>query len=159
MLAGTLGSGLVTHLPLHEQGYVIIFSYMAQSMGMFISLLKLSVWMARNMSYPNPGTVSLPGYLMAVGPPGFTAFAYLNLGQAAVEAFPASGLFGGAADAGTAFLYISTFFALVFWGKQRRLGCSQECIAHRDSSCRNGVVAAVQPDLLVDPRHHPRPRG
>lgn len=117
MLAGTLGSGLVTKLPLHEQGYVIVVSYMCQSMGMFIALLKLSVWMQRNLTYPEQATASLPGYLMAVGPPGFTAFAYLNLGQAAVDAFPAAGMFGGAAEAGTAFLYISTFFAFVFWGE------------------------------------------
>lgn len=68
MLAGTLGSGLASKLPASQQGYVIVMSYMFQSMGLWIGLLKLSTWMTRNLTMPNPSTDSLPGYLMAVRP-------------------------------------------------------------------------------------------
>lgn len=40
MLAGTLGSGLASQLPPTQAGYVIVVSYMLQSMGFFIGLLK-----------------------------------------------------------------------------------------------------------------------
>lgn len=40
MLAGTLGSGLCSKLPLDQAGYVIIVSYMLQSTGWWLGLLK-----------------------------------------------------------------------------------------------------------------------
>lgn len=81
MLSGTIGSALANKLPLQEAGYVIIISYWLQGMGMMLSLLKCSVWMARNMLRVNPPPSSLPGYLIAVGPPGFTAFGEFSFGQ------------------------------------------------------------------------------
>lgn len=96
--------------------------------------------MHRNMTLPNPSTNSLPGYLMAVrrchlsarpspcmrteptcscstsqvGPPGFTAFAFLNLGKTAVDAFPASNILGGA-EAGRIFLAVSVWFSVMLY--------------------------------------------
>lgn len=71
--------------------------------------------MCRNQTQPNPSTNLLPSYLMAVGPPGFTAFAFLNLGQAAVEAFPSNNTILGGAEAGRVFLYVSVWWAFMLY--------------------------------------------
>jgi hypothetical protein len=86
-----------------------------QGMGFFIGLIKLSVWMHRNMTLVNPSTNSIPGYLMAVGPPGFTAFAFLNLGSQCEDAFTAAGILNGA-EAGRVMLYVSVWWSLMLFG-------------------------------------------
>ncbi|KAK8843926.1 hypothetical protein IAR55_006718 [Kwoniella newhampshirensis] len=114
MIAGTLGSALAPRLPSEEAGYVIIVSYMIQGLGFMISLLKLSVWQARSMLLPSPDPSSLPGYIIAVGPPGFTAFAFLRLADTSRTAFPASGILSG--SAGDMFVAINVWFALILIG-------------------------------------------
>ncbi|AFR98260.2 hypothetical protein C343_06236 [Cryptococcus neoformans C23] len=115
MLSGTIGSALATKLPLHEAGHIIIISYWLQGMGMMLSILKCSVWMARNMLRVNPAPSSLPGYLIAVGPPGFTAFAFLNLGNLAVDAFPASNILTSS-NGGQIFQVVSVWYSLILLG-------------------------------------------
>lgn len=115
MLSGTIGSALANKLPLQEAGYVIIISYWLQGMGMMLSLLKCSVWMARNMLRVNPPPSSLPGYLIAVGPPGFTAFAFLNLGNLAVDAFPASNILASS-NGGQIFQVVSVWYSFTLLG-------------------------------------------
>lgn len=96
-----------------------------------LSLLKCSVWMARNMLRVNPPPSSLPGYLIAVGPPGFTAFgefsfgvkiifiiimltlfvlAFLQLGNLAVDAFPASNILASS-NGGQIFQVVSVWYS------------------------------------------------
>ncbi|OXC58360.1 hypothetical protein C358_06228 [Cryptococcus neoformans MW-RSA852] len=115
MLSGTIGGALATKLPLHEAGHIIIISYWLQGMGMMLSILKCSVWMARNMLRVNPAPSSLPGYLIAVGPPGFTAFAFLNLGNLAVDAFPASNILTSS-NGGQIFQVVSVWYSLILLG-------------------------------------------
>lgn len=57
---------------------------------------------------------AVPVHVLQVGPPGFTAFAFLNLGDAAVGAFPASDILGGA-EAGRVFLYVSVWFSFMLY--------------------------------------------
>lgn len=114
MLGGTLGSALATKMPGKQATYVIILSYMLQGMGWLMAILKLSVWMARNMIYPSPAPPSIPGFLMAVGPPGFTAFAFMNLGNTARTAFPASGILSE--QAGETFRLVSVWYGLMLLG-------------------------------------------
>ncbi|WWD20932.1 hypothetical protein CI109_105410 [Kwoniella shandongensis] len=114
MIAGTLGSALAPKLPLEQAGYVICVSYMLQGMGFWISILKLSLWQSRTMLLPNPEPSSLPGYMIAVGPPGFTAFAFLHLADTAKTAFPASGILSE--GAGEMFVVINVWFALMLIG-------------------------------------------
>jgi hypothetical protein len=89
MLAGTLGAGLSAHLSDEEAVYVIILSYLLQSMGCIISLQgrtrvctvtsarlevyaqKLSAWMLRNVVLGHPSDKRIvPVFFMAAGPPG-----------------------------------------------------------------------------------------
>ncbi|KAK4701932.1 hypothetical protein P7C70_g4294, partial [Phenoliferia sp. Uapishka_3] len=116
MLAGTLGSALAgaDKMPAHEAAYIIILSYCCQGMGFWLALLRLSIWTQRHLTFPNPPTNTFPGYLMAVGPMGFTAFAFINLGFTAQTAFPAANIMGGA-EAGRVFFYVSVWFALTLW--------------------------------------------
>lgn len=48
--------------------------------------------MCRSILLPTPPPESIFQFLMAVGPPGYTAFAFMNLARTARHAFPAAGL-------------------------------------------------------------------
>ncbi|WVR05515.1 hypothetical protein IAU60_002533 [Kwoniella sp. DSM 27419] len=116
MLSGTIGGALAGVMPDAQAGYIIIISYWFQGLGFMLSLLKLAVWQARAMLLPNPAPASVPGLLIAVGPPGFTAFAFLNAGQRAVEAFPAASILQTGGNGGQTFQIINVWFSLLLMG-------------------------------------------
>lgn len=119
MLTGTLGSALALQLPDYEASYCIIISYMIQGGYYLIALQKLTVWMHRNIRLGHPSDKRIvPIFLMAVGPPGFTAYAFLTLGERAVTVFASQGilpLLGP--DVGRLVLGGSVVLSLAFFGQ------------------------------------------
>ncbi|GHJ84007.1 hypothetical protein NliqN6_0409 [Naganishia liquefaciens] len=131
MLGGTTGSALAAVVPESQATYIIVLSYMLQGMGWFLSLMKLSVWMCRSILLPTPPPESIFQFLMAVGPPGFTAFgksawhseyvihqlrqlAFMNLARSTRNAFPAAGLLD--AEGARIFQVISLWYSLPLLG-------------------------------------------
>lgn len=75
---------------------------------------RLSVWMCRSILLPTPPPESIFQFLMAVGPPGYTALAYMNLARTARYAFPAAGLFDE--EAARIFQIVSIWYSLPLFG-------------------------------------------
>lgn len=70
------------------------------------------------MLYGHPhDTRIVPVFFMAVGPPGFTAFAFLNLGQRASVLFPAAGVLPTLPIAGDALFAASLLLSLILFGQ------------------------------------------
>lgn len=70
--------------------------------------------MCRSILLPTPPPESIFQFLMAVGPPGYTALAYMYLARTARYAFPAAGLLDE--EAARIFQVISIWYSLPLFG-------------------------------------------
>ncbi|KAH7099955.1 C4-dicarboxylate transporter/malic acid transport protein [Auriculariales sp. MPI-PUGE-AT-0066] len=123
MLAGAVGSTLANIVEDRRAIPLIMLSYAFQGCGFLTAQLKLSAWMSRNVLFGHPhDTRAVPIFFMSVGPPGFTAIAFLNLGQRALEVFPRFGvlqlpLLLPNNNAGEMVFVASWLTALCVWGQ------------------------------------------
>jgi len=120
MLAGTIGSALANALDADDKRAVtvLIASYIFQGCGFWIAQLKLSTWISRNVLFGHPSdTRIMPIFFMAVGPPGFTAFALLQLGSRAAEVFPVQGVLPTIPNAGDMVFAASWVLAVFIFGQ------------------------------------------
>ncbi|WWC94621.1 hypothetical protein V866_001468 [Kwoniella sp. B9012] len=98
MLAGSIGSMLCVEVNKLDSGRaltILLFAIVCQGLGFWMSLIKLSSWMLHHIVLPRAPSKALPSYMIAAGAPGFTAFALVNIGNASVEIFPATGFLKG----------------------------------------------------------------
>ncbi|KAL7414218.1 voltage-dependent anion channel-domain-containing protein [Mrakia frigida] len=126
MLLGSIGGLLAPHLAEIDPSRaltVVIFSYIMQGLGFFMGYLKLSLWMLRHITLARAPSKTLLTYAIACGPPGFTALACINLGNAALKIFPETnfmaGFDGGSMDphlVAQVFVMIGVWWSLLLMG-------------------------------------------
>ncbi|KZV91647.1 hypothetical protein EXIGLDRAFT_675822 [Exidia glandulosa HHB12029] len=120
MLAGTLGASLAGVMDDTDSRALtlVLNSYVFQGGGFLISFMKLSTWISRNVLFGHPhDTRIIPIFFMAVGPPGFTALAFINLGARAAALFPAQSVFPSLPNAGEIIFGASLLLSLLLFGQ------------------------------------------
>ncbi|KAK4688387.1 hypothetical protein P7C73_g1722, partial [Tremellales sp. Uapishka_1] len=119
MLCGTIGGVLAPHLYTIDAPralVIVLFSYTMQGLGFFLGMIKLSVWMTHHITLPRAAPKILPSYMIAAGPPGFTALAVVNLGHAALDIFPAVGFLSTLSSPSPDPMLVAQIFSIVgFW--------------------------------------------
>ncbi|EJD40705.1 hypothetical protein AURDEDRAFT_170118 [Auricularia subglabra TFB-10046 SS5] len=116
MLAGTVGASLALHTDGERAATLLVASYVFQGCGFLIATMKLSTWMSRNVLFRHPhNTRIVPIFFMAVGPPGFTASAFVSLGQRAAQLFADNTPVPGDALFAASFLVALMLFGQCLW--------------------------------------------
>lgn len=95
MIGGTVASILAPHLSSERALIVILFGYVLQGGGFWMGILKLAVWQVRHITLERARSEVLPSYIIALGPPGFTALAFTNLGYECLRVFPDTNFLSG----------------------------------------------------------------
>ncbi|EGX42954.1 hypothetical protein AOL_s00215g903 [Orbilia oligospora ATCC 24927] len=96
---------------------IIITSILLQGFGILISLMFITIFLKRLMLFRLPSPNLRPGMFMAVGPPGFTSFTIVALGQLGQTEFRPSD-FGTSANfnVGDAFYVTCLLTGMLFYG-------------------------------------------
>ncbi|EJD40724.1 C4-dicarboxylate transporter/malic acid transport protein [Auricularia subglabra TFB-10046 SS5] len=116
MLAGTVGASLALHTDGERAATLLVASYVFQGCGFLIATMKLSTWMSRNVLFGHPhDTRIVPIFFMAVGPPGFTASAFVSLGRRAAQLFADNTPVPGDALFAASFLVALMLFGQCLW--------------------------------------------
>ncbi|KAK6349408.1 hypothetical protein TWF696_005693 [Orbilia brochopaga] len=123
MLVGSVGANvsrtLVTTTDAnHNRVFpIIITSILLQGFGILISLMFITIFLKRLMLFRLPSPNLRPGMFMAVGPPGFTSFTIIALGQLGRTVFSPSD-FGIPDDfaVGDAFYVACLLTGMLFYG-------------------------------------------
>ncbi|EPS35252.1 hypothetical protein H072_11429 [Dactylellina haptotyla CBS 200.50] len=97
---------------------IIITSILLQGFGILISLMFITIFLKRLMLFRLPSPNLRPGMFMAVGPPGFTSFTIMALGQVARTQFVPSdfGMDEQDFDIGDAFYAACLLAGMLFYG-------------------------------------------
>ncbi|KAJ6265065.1 hypothetical protein Dda_1220 [Drechslerella dactyloides] len=123
MLVGTVGANvsriLVTtaNANHHRVFPILITSILLQGFGILISLMFITIFLKRLMLFRLPSPNLRPGMFMAVGPPGFTSFTIIALGDIGRTQFLPSD-FGISDDfaVGNAFYVACLLTGMLFYG-------------------------------------------
>ncbi|KAF3926097.1 hypothetical protein ABW20_dc0110273 [Dactylellina cionopaga] len=124
MLVGSVGASVSRTLsPTIEANHnrvfpILITSVILQGFGILISLMFITIFLKRLMLFRLPSPNLRPGMFMAVGPPGFTSFVIIALGQVGMKQLMPSdfGIENGGFDVGSAFFVSCLLTGLLFYG-------------------------------------------
>lgn len=85
MLVGTLASAIAKIQPAEYATTILIAGLSYQGLG-FVALMMYGIYFGRLLTSGLPVDMSRPAMSIAVGPPSFTAFAFIGMGQDVVAA-------------------------------------------------------------------------
>ncbi|TVY41298.1 Malic acid transport protein [Lachnellula occidentalis] len=90
MLVGTLASAIGRHQPAHRALPMIVAGLAYQGLGMMVAMMMYALYFGRLLTSGLPADASRPAMFIAVGPPAFTALAFIGMAQDVVvtEIFP-----------------------------------------------------------------------
>lgn len=88
VLAGNVASAIAGSQPSHHAIPIIIAGFAFQGLGIIVTCLMYSNYLSRLMSYGLPSPGARAGMFIAVGPPSYTASAFIGMANAALTAFP-----------------------------------------------------------------------
>lgn len=90
MLVGTLASAVAKFQPAHRALPMIVAGLAYQGLGMMVAMMMYGLYFGRLLTSGLPADASRPAMFIAVGPPAFTALAFIGMAQDVVitEIFP-----------------------------------------------------------------------
>ncbi|KAK6535699.1 hypothetical protein TWF694_002149 [Orbilia ellipsospora] len=123
MLVGSVGASVSRTLSTtsdanHGRVFpIIITSILLQGFGILISLMFITIFLKRLMLFRLPSPNLRPGMFMAVGPPGFTSFTIMALGQVGRTQFlPSDFGVNPNFDVGDSFYMACLLTGMLFYG-------------------------------------------
>lgn len=86
MLVGTLASAIAKTQPAENALPIVVAGLSYQGLGFFVALMMYGIYFGRLLTSGLPIYMSRPAMFIAVGPPSFTALAFIGMGQDVVAA-------------------------------------------------------------------------
>jgi C4-dicarboxylate transporter/malic acid transport protein len=86
MLVGTLASAIAKTQPAENALPILVAGLSYQGLGFFVALMMYGIYFGRLLTSGLPIYMSRPAMFIAVGPPSFTALAFIGMGQDVVAA-------------------------------------------------------------------------
>jgi C4-dicarboxylate transporter/malic acid transport protein len=81
MLVGTLASAIAKTQPPEHATTILVAGLSYQGLGMMIAIMMYSLYFGRLLTSGLPADMSRPAMFIAVGPPSFTALAFIGMAQ------------------------------------------------------------------------------
>jgi C4-dicarboxylate transporter/malic acid transport protein len=90
MLVGTLASAIAKFQPAHRALPMLVAGLAYQGLGMMVAMMMYGLYFGRLLTSGLPADASRPAMFIAVGPPAFTALAFIGMAQDVVitQIFP-----------------------------------------------------------------------
>ncbi|CAD6503199.1 BgTH12-02867 [Blumeria graminis f. sp. triticale] len=86
MLVGTLASAIARSQPPQQALTILVAGLSYQGLGMMIAIFMYSLYFGRLLTCGLPVDMSRPAMFIAVGPPSFTALAFIGMAQSVTQA-------------------------------------------------------------------------
>lgn len=142
MLVGTLAAAIAKTQPAEHAMPILVVGLSYQGLGFFVALMMYGVYFGRLLTSGLPIDMSRPAMFIAVGPPSFTALAFIGMGQDVVAAkiFSTYTILPGIADQTMipdflqllALLFAIFLWVLAFWFFAIALVATIEAIPRND---------------------------
>ncbi|KAE8453911.1 hypothetical protein EG329_007687 [Mollisiaceae sp. DMI_Dod_QoI] len=81
MLVGTLASAIAKTQPAEHAMTILVAGLSYQGLGMMVAIMMYSLYFGRLLTSGLPADMSRPAMFIAVGPPSFTALAFIGMAQ------------------------------------------------------------------------------
>lgn len=117
MLCGTIASLIAKTQPNDQRMPIIVAGITCQGLGIMVAMMMYAVLIARLMEYGLPAPNLRPGLFICVGPPAFTALAFIGISGALPENYSIFETYPGTAAAIKVMaVFVAIFlWALAFW--------------------------------------------
>ncbi|QIW98636.1 hypothetical protein AMS68_004154 [Peltaster fructicola] len=112
MLTGTLASLICESQPNRDRMPILVAGLTLQGFGFLVALLMYALFISRMMQYGLPAPNLRPGMMIAVGPPGFTSLALIQLSNNIPEDY---GYFAKHPQAVEILQVMALFCAIFIW--------------------------------------------